>query len=348
MEITRTELRLFKNILLHPTRLINTIGALYCNKFKTEYMPFSPLNIDVEPTVRCNLRCSFCVLPVWDRKVGDLTFEEFKKIMDQLPYLLKMKIQGIGEPTLNKDFFNMIDYAADKDILIKTTTNGTLLTEDMAKKVADSGLHEISISIDGAKKETFESIRKGANFEKVLDGVKRLVKARGKRKYPIISVWMVGTNDNIRELPDLLRICKKLRVDKLTIQTTLNMWGRTDIKDKLKGKFLDDQSRIYLEIIENSKKLAKELKFKLRIFTEDRLSEENKCVWPWLQSFITSDGYIVPCCVRADPDLVNFGNLKEKSFKTIWNSPGYKSLRKSIKQHHTLKSYCVDCYSSNA
>lgn len=339
MKFTRTEFRLLKNSSLHPTRLVNAMGALYANKTKLVNTPFLPLNLDIEPTVKCNLRCTFCQLPEWNRDCKDLTFNQFKYIIDQFPTLLKLKLQGIGEPFLNKEFFEMVEYAADKHILVKTTTNGTLFTDEIIDKIVNSKLHEISISVDGATKKIFEKIRKGANFEQVIEGIKKLISAR-KGKYPIISIWVVGTKDNINEIEDILRLCKELNVDKVTLQYNLNLWGKEELKKKLKDMALDENER---NIANNAKELAKELKLNFRLFEMDKYSKNNKCSWPWLQAFITADGCITPCCLRPDPKLVNFGNIFEQPFKEIWNNDKYKNLRRLIK-YHILPKYCKDCY----
>ena len=210
----------------HPKKILATIGALISAKLKVEKPLFLPPSVDIEPTIRCNLKCKFCQVPTWNRKADDLTFEQFKRILDQFPNLIKLKLQGMGETFINKDIFKMIDYAAGKDLFIKTTTNATLLNPDMCKKIIISKLDELVISLDGSTKETYEAIRKGAKFDDVIKKIEYLSNLKKKFKSgPKLSVWFVGTELNMKELPDLVKLCKKLGLDQLTIQTSLNMWG---------------------------------------------------------------------------------------------------------------------------
>ncbi len=148
-----------------------------------------PTSLQLECTTKCNLRCMMCDSPIWDRRGMDMKFSDFKKIIDQFPFLVSVNLQGMGEPLLNKDLFKMITYCKSKKIMVLFTTNATLLDETMAKKIevdlkqieelASMGYNitmvceaiGISQSKAYADKEIIEAIKRGktAAKEKVLN-----------------------------------------------------------------------------------------------------------------------------------------------------------------------------------
>lgn len=86
----------------------------------------------------------------------------------------RSKIQGIGEPFLHKDFIQMVEYASSRDIWTRSTTNATILHQknENYKKIIDAGIGELQISVDGTTKESYELIRKGAHFERMIENCK--------------------------------------------------------------------------------------------------------------------------------------------------------------------------------
>ncbi|MBU4501895.1 MAG: radical SAM protein [Nanoarchaeota archaeon] len=327
-----------------PKTSLNLLGIKYFTKYKSK-ISFHPFSLDIEPTVRCNLNCKYCQVPGWERgkKVRDLSLIDFKRIVDQFPNLLIIKLQGMGEPLLNKDLWGMIDYASSKKIIVRTNSNGTLIDESMARRIINSKLTAISISLDGATKETYDKIRRGAKFEKVIGNIKTLIKLRGTSRLPRINVWMVATTENYSEIPEMIELCADLGVDKLTVQTKLGFWGKEDMKEKLEDFLLDINSDELKRIKEESTELAKKLNFNLNFYYSNWYGTDSKCPWPWESCYITTDGYVVPCCIIANPEVINFGNILDKPFKEIWNSKKYVEFRDKIKDNE-IPSYCGGCY----
>jgi MoaA/NifB/PqqE/SkfB family radical SAM enzyme len=93
-----------------------------------------------------------------------------------------------GEPYLNPEFLQMVQYAASKGLYTATSTNGHYLTEDNARKTVESGLDRIIISIDGTTQAVYEQYRVGGQLEKVLSGAQRIIrwKRELKSKKPFV------------------------------------------------------------------------------------------------------------------------------------------------------------------
>ena len=100
---------------------LNYLNYLYSKKGKI--LRFQPITISIVPTGRCTLNCDMC--PTHSKKIPDdyhhvqkptrdMSFDTFKKVVDKFNKALNVQIIGSGEPLLNKDFFKMVEYAADK------------------------------------------------------------------------------------------------------------------------------------------------------------------------------------------------------------------------------------------
>ena len=68
-------------------------------------MRSSPLFLQIEPTILCNLECSYCINPFLARERTSLTLEKFRRILDEVPSVSKISLVGIGETFMNKDVF---------------------------------------------------------------------------------------------------------------------------------------------------------------------------------------------------------------------------------------------------
>lgn len=342
-----TNLPFIRKNLKHPMRLLNLLGVrFYSNRVRPLHNPFLPWTLDIEPTVACNLRCIMCPSGTVreQREVKNMSFENFRKIIDSVPTLMKVTIQGLGEPLMSPDFLKMVSYANKKDIAVTTTLNATFVSESIADKLIESGVSRIYISLDGATKETYEKIRKGADFERTLKGIKNLVNARQKKGKPFIDLWMVGIGDNIRELPRMIDLAVDLGVDSLTIQPDITYWGRDELRNTIKEKSLSKQDEDVAAIIKETKNKAKEKGFNFVYARKTRFTSQKPCVWPWQAGFIATDGRMVPCCLLGNPETFSLGNVLETSFQDVWNGEKMKDLRKSIKEEN-FYTFCRDCYS---
>ena len=138
-----------------------------------------PVTLSIEPTTACNLRCPECPsgLRSFTRPTGNLKKDFFRKIIneikDDLMYLI---FYFQGEPYINPNFLEMVEYATKKNIYTITSTNGHFLDDHVAKKTVESGLDRLIISIDGSTQEVYEQYRKEGQLENVLAGAANVVK----------------------------------------------------------------------------------------------------------------------------------------------------------------------------
>lgn len=307
-----------------------------------QYMRSQPVFVQIEPTRRCNLKCEFCDRALEEDNNEDISLSGFKTIMKKLPHLHKISLVGVGEPLLNKELFNIIAAAKAEGIKIGFATNGTLLEEDVIKNIISSHVDWVNISIDGASKETFEQIRKGASFKKVTENTKRLAYAAKKNDKPKLSIWFLAVKQNMRELNDLVLLAKKLSVKKIMLQSAHN-WAKDIWRGKIKSYGIMDNPDKLKYFIINAKVLASSNGIALDYVNIPDPSAKRACKWPWRSSYITADGFVTPCCLHGtNPKLLNFGNIFKEEFIDIWNNRSYRDFRRKLRSN-SPPEICISC-----
>ena len=324
-------------------KVYHTVGGRVAKRLGLKRTPFLPTSIDGEPIDTCNFACDHCQVTHWTRKTTRLTTERFVSILRQLTMLRQFKLQGMGEPLLNRHLIEILERGRDGGRAIFVVTNGSVYTENIAQKPGSLRGTTIIISMDGAKAEMFEAIRVNGNFQKVVDNVADMVRRRGRGVWPGIELRSVVTLRNTHELPDLVRLAKRLGEDKLTATTLLTDWGKKRMEgsiapiDVSRGGPRVDQS------IRESREVAAEIGMPLSVEHGQRYSKANRCAWPWQSSYIAANGDIVPCCQIADSSVVKMGNVFDEPFADIWNNDKYRELRRRI-AGNDIPHYCRRCY----
>lgn len=140
---------------------------------KTSLRKYSfPVDIIIETTNRCNLDCIMCPQSDLTRPRGEMSFDVWKKIIDEIAaesITSRIWCAIMGEPLLlGNKIITMIEYASKKGLNVHLNTNATLMNKDMTNALIESGVKEIIIGLDGTTKETYSKIRCGGDYEKVV------------------------------------------------------------------------------------------------------------------------------------------------------------------------------------
>ncbi len=338
-----SKFRLLKDHLQrHPGSLVNIARSGTDLALEPDRTLGSPTFLEIEPTIQCNLKCIFCVNPFLTRARAQLSLEQFRKILDQFPSLMKISLVGIGESFMNRDLFKMIQEARSRGIEIGTTTNGTILTDAILQEILSSDLQWLNFSLDGATKTTYERLRPGAVFEKVLANIQRVAAAvaESPQPRPALTVWFVANKENIQELPQMIPLVQELGVHRLSTQG-LHYWGHPDFHDRaVQASAIQDLKGTLLRVERQAAESGVE--FNWQNFPDQTAARG--CKWPWKGSYITADGFVTPCCENgSDPDRINFGNLFERPYAEIWNSEKYRQFRRQLRSTTERPDICVDC-----
>jgi radical SAM protein with 4Fe4S-binding SPASM domain len=163
--------------------------------------PVLPEIVQIEATNICNAKCVFCPRDEMHRKQGIMTFELFAKVVDECAALgiTHVRMHNYGEAFVDKRLVEKVRYAKQKGIReVGAISNGSLLTEPVARGMIEAGLDAINISVDASGKEVFESTRVGLKYDKVIANIERLVRLRteaGRRRPKLILSFVRQNND---------------------------------------------------------------------------------------------------------------------------------------------------------
>ena len=147
-----------------------------------------PLHLDIDPTNRCNLRCSMCPRTYYvnegrsdwnpSGRLGEMDFSFYEKLIEEgrARGLKSVKLNFLGEPLLYPRLADMVALAAGAGLWVMLNTNATLLGPDMSEKLLRAGLTDIFFSFDSPYQDEYEKIRVGANFEKTLANIRAFMR----------------------------------------------------------------------------------------------------------------------------------------------------------------------------
>jgi MoaA/NifB/PqqE/SkfB family radical SAM enzyme len=330
----------------------------------TTAAPPLPTELQVEVTGACNLACEMCLVsyrPKLGRSEGAMSFATFKSIVDELPALEKITLQGLGEPLLAPDLFRMIEYAAARGVRMGFNTNGTFLTRERAERLVRAGLDWLHISLDGATAETYESIRRGSSFERVRANVIGLVETMRQLEAtkPAIQLVYVAMRRNVGELPALVRLTHEWGVNRLWVQNLSHSFedtlatgaGYREIRRYAEREALwGEGERVLAErAFARARASADELGVDLRL---PRLEEPPAvardprspgCHWPFESAYLKYDAKIQPCCMVMGSDRAILGDAGADGFAAVWNSAEYQSFRQGLTGSDEPPDVCRGC-----
>jgi len=165
-------------------------------------------------TKQCNLKCKHCYANAKPYPAPDeLTLEQKMEVLRQLDEagVAAISFSG-GEPLINRDFWLVAKKASELGFYVSVATNGTLITEEVAKRLKQIGVRYVEISIDGPTAEIHDEFRgvKGA-FDRSINAIKNLKKVGGID----VGIATVATHHNLDTMPDMIRLGRGLDVDRM-------------------------------------------------------------------------------------------------------------------------------------
>lgn len=310
---------------------IKVLSSFYASRLLNKPVQWGyPVSISFEPTTSCNLRCPECPsgLRAFTRPTGMLEKDFFTRTIDEIyKELLYLIFYFQGEPYLNPDFLDMVKYASNKGIYTATSTNAHYLNDVAAKRTVESGLDRLIISIDGTTQDVYKQYRVGGHIDKVIEGAKNIVKWKKElnSKTPFIFFQFLVVKHNEHQIEDIKRLAKEVGVDEVRFKTAQVYNYETDPNKLIPT--IDKYSR-YKKHADGS------------YTPKNKLA--NRCWKMQHANVITWDGLVVPCCFDKDA-LHHLGNLKNQSFKEVWNNDNYKQFRSELMKSRKNIDICANC-----
>lgn len=341
--------------------LANVISGIATFGVNKPFIPGAPFLVVWDVTKKCNLNCKHCYADAGSDKCSEMSTEKAKKVID---ILNKNSVPIIsfsgGEPLVRNDIFELTKYASDKGIYVGMATNGTLITEEKAKKMKESGIQFVQISLDGATAEFHDQFRgqKGM-FDKTIQGIKNCVKEDF-----FVNIATVATQKNYQQIPDIINICNDLHVKwfmmynfvpvgrgEAIIDTDLTPFQREELLRSLWTRIQNED--INVNLLSTAPQFA-------RVALENR-SDEHSHIIPShfyntsfsgdldnLAEFIGGCGCgRFYCAIRTNGDIepcvffpLKLGNIFEDNLLEIWE---HNNILHDLRNREILDAACGEC-----
>jgi MoaA/NifB/PqqE/SkfB family radical SAM enzyme len=325
-------------------------GAHVLSFPRNEPSPEGPTELQIEVTGSCNLSCQMCLVAYRPRlgRSASMSVATVRDILDDLPSVRRLTLQGLGEPLLAPDLAAIIDEAVRRGIEVGFNTNGTLLTAARSAWLVAAGVSWIHVSVDGAVADTFAAIRVGGHLDTVVRNLRGLVDARrtiGATR-PWIQLNTVLMRANRTELEGIVRLAADVGVDRLWVQSLSHDFSDVEA-DRDFGAIRRWTERQRLEpgdvadATASAALLAAELGVDLRLpgtgtggdstsETSSRRSGEPGCDWPWRSAYVNHDGTVQACCMLMGRSRGVMGHLHEGPVSVMWRGTRYTALRAAL------------------
>jgi len=320
-----------------------------------------PHELYIESTTRCNEFCDQCPRTHLGREADrDITPDEVRQIIEQVPELERVVLHGLGEPLLNARLPEIITLLRARNIWVLFNSNGLLLNERRGRALIEAGLSELRISLDGATPGTYARIR--GVHERALPLIVRNLTAfeRLKRElgveYPSTSLWFTAMRENFHELPQVVEIAAQTGIREVYVQRFIYFGKGLAREEQAVYRQVRESEREYLAAAE-ARCAAAGIRFTATGATTpvDYLAGDGQdaarrpwaaCQRPYRLAYITAHGNVFSCCFapftpgpRSEKTL---GNVFEQPFAEIWNGERYAAFRAAFESDMPW-SHCAGC-----
>jgi radical SAM protein with 4Fe4S-binding SPASM domain len=276
-----------------------------------------------EPTNICNLACEMCPSGkgLLKRPRGTADMDLYRKfITENCKTLTNIMLHFQGEPLMCQQLGEMIAFARENRIHTMFSTNGQLLAQSI-DLIRDARPDHIIVSLDGLTDETYTKYRVGGKVQNVFDGLEKLSQLPTKER-PYIELQFLVFSHNEHEIPELQKLKKKYRIDKITLKSA-------QIYEESQIDFLPENQEYSRYNISNGKvKLKKKA--------------ENHCKRLIFGTVVCFDGRVVPCCFDKDAEH-EFGNISNQSLAEIRNSEKFRNFVKQVFTQRNGIEICNNC-----
>ena len=296
-----------------------------------------PFTLLIEPSNYCNFRCVSCFQSLKEKNYltlhrGFMPMETYTEIIEQFKNwegdkLKVLKLSLYGEPFTNPQFGEMLRIAKEADIAerIETTTNASLLTEELCRQLVEYEIDYIRVSIYGGNQKRYEEVTgtNKADINEIWNNLKKvrdLKKEQGKEK-PFVSAKMLDTysGENEEFLNKFTDVADEVYIDKP------HNWIATEEKSFINSLYKEEQQEALKEDLKKT------------------LSKRIACPMPFTTLAVRNNGDVSPCCVDWIGGT-NLGNIHEESIQDIWNGDRMYQFRKmQLENRRRENSSCRNC-----
>ncbi len=340
--------------------LANIVMGVAKFGIRRPFISGAPLLVVWDITNACNLRCKHCYANAGKPCGNEMTTFEVNQGIDKLARASVPIIAfSGGEPLVRPDIFEILQYTSDKGMYVAIATNGTLLTSDVARKLKESGIGFVQISLDGASPVTHDLFRGIPGvFTRTIKGIQNCV-----NEGIFVNIATTATKYNYREIPQIIDLCETLKVNwfmiynfiptgrgKFIIENDLTPQERETL---LQGLWQRLQRGSSVNVLSTAPQFAR-----IALQTETNTSEK---IIPTHFSNPKLSGSLVNlaefiggcgcgrfyCAVRSNGDIepcvffpLRIGNIKEDDFNDLWTQ---NLTLRELRNKDLLEGKCGSC-----
>jgi MoaA/NifB/PqqE/SkfB family radical SAM enzyme len=334
----------------------------------------SPNHVSLDITRRCNLRCRMCFYYGGEERetlhLDELSSREIISLVVKRLKGADYDITG-GEPLVRPDLSEVLAAIRDQKAACYLTTNGTLMTAELARRVVDEDLlRGIHFSIHGLKETHEEITRVEKSFDRALRGMEMVLAERARRGTSLPAVTMACTiiGQNMKEVEGLVRLAQETGADWISFghasflppetreahQKALRDLGLDlvpDYDDLVQGPpeipYREEDLETYIRAISRFRGSSERRWVRTspegyqgedirRHYADSNWKYRRGCTYPWRNLRIGPDGTVTPCVGYG------IGNVREQDVTQMWNSPRFRKFRAAL-YRKMLFPGCVRC-----
>jgi len=337
-----------------------TENVTFCDRLDTvrrgnirTHLGIRPLKLEMDVVNQCNLRCIMCHFSSpenYTKRKQEMKLNDFARIAHEIfPLCHHVSLSMSTEPLLHREFAEILRITRQYNIpFVHLYTNGMLMRPEVMTALVTQTVHQISVSVDGATRDTFERIRKGAKFDRLIANIQALnaMKEKYNSATPRIDFNFVLMRSNITELPALVHLANSLQVKAIyachLVPLKIAAVGEQETlqsEKELCNRMLDEAREIArgygISVVfpenfatEGSEReqlpglAPRELHFPAALATT---AQPPSCKFPWHFVGLEPGGDVIPCGWWYSE--ARMGNMLSEPFDAIWNNPRYRRLR---------------------
>lgn len=324
----------------------------------------SPLRVDLNLTNKCHLNCKYCYASAnsISQISNELTLAEYDELFSEFEEMGVFRVQlAGGEPLMRSDFLDIISLSKKYTFSLSLNTTGYFLTDEICKEISLANFELVTVSLEGNVSELHDKIKGGKSFDKAIEAIKLL------KKHNLNTAIGITLNSmNIDSVFDTIDFVRPLGVDVVGIQVLcpsgrllknpefvpdrkeytefvekLLEYQNTNLAPKINLN-VTNEGQVCWEYYYPLEKIGK-LNLLGKMWNQDaKLASDISCVAGISVCSIGADGRVYPCEMFVSDQSMSAGNLKDSSFKNIWQeSELFKKFRGLSKQK--LDGPCASC-----
>jgi len=274
---------------------------------------YSPLDLYIELTNHCNLRCRMCPNPSeMIRKRGFMEWNLFIRLLAHIQGKIKyLRLFLFGEATLHPEFIPFLKEAKDRGFSVLLDSNLVGVSSELLASLVDLQLNTLRISLDAVNNEQYRLIKGKDAYNQVMQAIRQLIDIRQEKGSvnPYLILQCIQMTENTSTINVFKEIYAHLGIDFINVVRYLNLKERVKQSN---GAAKGDPSAL--------------------------------CYQPWRHLAITWDGRVTPCCQDFDCKM-ELGRFPENDLFELWNGEKLKRIRSDLIEHSfsDLSSFCQNC-----